>query len=31
VASTPEEFGKEIAELYTQLKKVVADRKLTTD
>jgi tripartite-type tricarboxylate transporter receptor subunit TctC len=31
VASSPQEFAKDIKELYTQLKKVVADRKLTVE
>jgi tripartite-type tricarboxylate transporter receptor subunit TctC len=31
VAGSPEDFGKEVKELYTQLKKVVADRKLTME
>jgi len=31
VAGSPQEFGKEIKELYTELKKVVVERKLTTE
>ena len=31
VAGSPQEFGKEIADMYSQLKKVVADRKLVME
>ena len=31
VASSPQEFSKEIKELYAQLKKVVSDRKLKAE
>jgi tripartite-type tricarboxylate transporter receptor subunit TctC len=31
VASSPQQFAAEIKELYTQLKKVVAERKLTVE
>jgi len=31
VASSPQQFSADIKDLYTQLKKVVADRKLTTE
>ncbi len=31
VASSPEEFGKDIKDLYEQLRRVVAERKLTLD
>ena len=31
VASSPQEYAAEVKELYTQLKKIVADRKLTVE